>query len=320
MNRRKFLHGLMTPFIAAGATSGATTFTAALSLGQPASDVPPGKASAPNRWIGVSRSVWTGFPDLDGCLGELRDGMPVAIAGRPSMGKTSLALAAAAHIAIQLRRPVTIFSAPLNEQEVRARVISFLARVDLWWDRWKLKSLPTGPARVAMQALASAPLLIDDRPFLSTEDLASKVMWNNVQAGLRNGLTVILAPELIQVAGKWRRHLPKGAALIEALRDLGETYGGAVLCELPLGRAAEERDNHWPLLTDLEGISREFARDADAVLLLYRPVIYDLNAEPEAASVIVARNRSGRCGGTSLAFEYNGGFANYRWPVGEKSL
>ena len=199
-------------------------------------------------------------------------------------------------------------------------MISFLARVDLWWDRWRLKSLPAGPARLAMQALASAPLLIDDRPFLSTEDLASKVMWNNVQAGLRNGLTVILAPELIQVAGKWRRHLPKGAALIEALRDLGETYGGAVLCELPLGRAAEERDNHWPLLTDLEGISREFARDADAVLLLYRPVIYDLNAEPEAASVIVARNRSGRCGGTSLAFEYNGGFANYRWPVVEKSL
>ena len=265
-------------------------------------------------------SVRTGFSDLDWCLGELRDGMPVAIAGRPSMGKTSLALATAAHVAIQLRRPVTIFSAPLNEQEIRARMISFLARVDLWWDRWRLKSLPAGPARLAMQALASAPLLIDDRPFLSTEDLASKVMWNNAQSGLRNGLTVILAPELIEVAGKWRRHLPKGAALAGALRDLGETYGGAVLCELPLGRAAEERDNHWPLLTDLEGISREFARDADAVLLLYRPIIYDLNAEPDVACVVTARNRYGRCGGTSLAFEYNGGFANCRWPSYEKKL
>ena len=236
------------------------------------------------------------------------------------MGKTSLALAIAAHVAVRLHRPVAIFGAPLHEEEIRARMVAFLARVDLWWDRWRLMSLPAGPARLAMQALASAPLLIDDRPFLSTEDLAVKVMWNNARSGLRNGLTVILAPELIEVTGRWRRHLSEGAALAGALRDLGETYGGAVLCELPLGRAAEERDNHWPLLTDLEGISREFARDADAVLLIYRPIIYDPNAEPDVACVVTARNRYGRCGGSSLAFEYNGGFANYRWPVSGKSL
>lgn len=78
-----------------------------------------------------SRSICTGLPALDWCLGDLRDGMPVVIAGRPSMCKTSLALAAAVHVAVRLHLPGAIFGAPLNEQEIRARMVSFLTRIDL---------------------------------------------------------------------------------------------------------------------------------------------------------------------------------------------
>lgn len=313
MDRRTFLQGLMAPLIAAGAIPSASSVTPAFAAGEQASCVTARRASTRNKWVGVSRFVCTGFPDLDSCLGELRDGMSVAIVGRPSMGKTSLALAVAAHVAVRLRRPVAIFGAPLSEQEIRARMIAFLARVDLWWGGWQLKSLPAGPATQAARALAIARLLIDDRPSLNTEDLATKVLWNNAQSGLRNGLIVILAPERIQVAAKGRGNLPECAPLMGTLHDLGETYGGAILCELPLGRAVEVRDDKSPRLTDLEGFSREFVRDADAVLLIDRPIIHDQSAEPDIACIFTALNRYDRHRATMLAFEYNGGFANYRW-------
>jgi replicative DNA helicase len=193
-------------------------------------------------------------------------------------------------------------------------MIAFLARIDVHTAQASAGQAAAGPANWAARAIASAPLVIDDRPFLTVNDLAGTVMWNSVQCGIRNGLTVVLAPELLQVAARWRRNPVACAPLVRALRDLGETYGGAVLCEIPLGRAAEERDNHWPLLTDLEGFSRGFARDADAVLLIYRPFVYDLSAWTDAACVITARNRFGRCGGASLAFEFKGGFSNCLYP------
>lgn len=114
---------------------------------------------------------------------------------------------------------------------------------------------------LAARALASAPLLVDDRRFLNIEDLMAKVVWNNIQSHQRNGLTVLLAPELLDIAFG---SSPNAAAL----RELGSICGGAVLCERPHGRAVDERDRHRLRLTDREGLSWQLARDVDAILSL----------------------------------------------------
>ena len=87
-----------------------------------------------------------------------------------------------------------------------------------------------------------------------------------------------------------------------------------MLCEFPLGRAVENRSGRWPRLTDLKRCGREFGRDADAILLIHRPAIYDSSEESDDAYVITARTRFGRIGTTRLAYDHEGGFADYHWP------
>src|SRR6266542_4679822 len=193
MNRRSLLHGVLASLIAPRALGHPGGTKENESIGPFGTPLPATEIPATDRCPGVTRHVNTGFEELDSLLGELRDGRLVAISGRPSMGKTSLALAIAAHVTARVRLPVAIFGAPLSDQEIRALMIGFLARVDPWQAKLLLAGATARSATHAAQILASAPLLIDDRPFLNMEDLRSKIVWNSAQAGLRNGLTVVLA-------------------------------------------------------------------------------------------------------------------------------
>jgi hypothetical protein len=246
MNRRALLQSLLASLVAPevlgssrGAMAGDLLKTAGTSL--PAIETCT-VASDP-RSAGY---VDGGFHALDGLLGELHDGALVAIPRPPRMGKTSLALAAAAHLAVRLRQPVVVFSAPLQEQEVRAQMIALLAGAKSRPAKSIFGSPDTSATTLATQGLASAPLLIDDRHFLNREDLVTKVVWNNIQSHLRNRLTAVLAPELLEVAPACSRHRPGWSLVAEVLRELGSICGGAVLCELPLGRAFDAWDNHCP--------------------------------------------------------------------------
>lgn len=315
MKRRSLLHGLLASLIAPKALGYSLDSNRSTSLGPLAATLPDIETDAIGKSPGVAGHINTGFKDLDNLLGELRDGSLIAIASRPAMGKTCLALAIAAHVAVNLHRPVAVFGAPLSEQEIRARMTASLARVDLWAAKQILSQSDASPVMLALQALASAPLLIDDRPFLNMGDLSTKVFWNNAQSGLRNGLTVVLAPELLEVEATKPHRQSESCPLGGALVEMSKTFGGAVLCELPLGRAVEERDDKWPRLTDMVGFSRVLARDADAILLLYREAIYDADAPLNEAFITAVRNRFGPRGTTMLAFTYDGGFADYVWPI-----
>jgi len=314
MNRRSALQGLLGSLLVRLASADPTCTGKGTSP-----DVRKTSASTPIPNSGEGRTVGacavnTGFRDLDGFLGDLGDGTLISIAGRPLTGQIPLTLAIAAHVAVRLRQPVTIFGAPMNEQMVLSHMIAFLARVEHWTVGKLLAQAAPGPVISAMEALEKASLLIDDRPFMTPEDLLATVRRRCAETGMRHGLTAILEPQLIEFGHSSQPLLPQYSPG-EALVNLSMRCGGVVLCALPLTHRLDEWYAFPPGLMDLAGLSRMITRDSDAILLLDRECVYDANADPEGVFVRVARNRFGDTGGFWLAYEAAGGFADYDWTA-----
>ncbi|MEZ6233005.1 MAG: replicative DNA helicase [Phycisphaerales bacterium] len=266
--------------------------------------------------------ISTGFHDLDKKTSGLHPGELIVIAGRPSMGKTSLALNLAEQIALGGRAPhethrgetpvaVAFFSLEMSKEAVSQRLISAAANVDH-------QRLRTGDISMdeferikgACATLHHAPVIVDDSPALTVLQLRAKARRMATQHKIRcimvDYLQLLTAPS----AGRESRQ-NEVAAISRGIKSLARELRVPVVCLAQLNRGVENREGNRPRMSDLRE-SGAIEQDADIIMLLHREEYYHigepdwLDAHPEAkgkAELIIAKQRNGPTGVVEFAWD-----------------
>jgi len=252
----------------------------------------------------------TGFTDLDEKLSGLHPSDLIIIAGRPSMGKTSLVLSITQHIAVNEKIPVAIFSLEMSRQQLAQRLMCSEARVDaqrlrtgnLGEDDWR--ELSNGVGR-----LAEAPIFIDDTPSITAMEVRAKS--RRLMTKHKLGLIVVDYLQLMQSRGRSENRQQEISEISRSLKILGRELNVPVIAVSQLSRAVEQRTDKRPLLSDLRE-SGAIEQDADLVMFIYRDDYYNKDSDEKGiAEVIVSKHRNGPTGTVRLAFlEHYTKFAN----------
>lgn len=246
--------------------------------------------------------VPTGFHDLDRMTHGLGRGALIIIAGRPGMGKTSLALNIAQHVATRLARTVGIFSLEMGQQELALRILCSLADVSfsalrkghLSQQRW---------TRVVqtMSEIGRAPLFIDDSASPTILEVASKA--RRLKAEKRLELLVVDYLQLMQAGGRFENRNLEISAITRSMKQLAKELDIPVVLLSQLSRMPERRgSDHRPQLADLRE-SGAIEQDADMVAFVYRDEIYNEEAVRGEAELIIAKHRNGETGTIKLIFQ-----------------
>ena len=255
---------------------------------------------------GMYRGVPTGFVQLDKMLSGLQRGDLVVLAARPSMGKTSLALDIAKHVAVHQNLPVGIFSLEMGKDQLTERLLASQANVDSW--RLRTGKLNDGPGdndfsrlQTAMGTLSEAPIYIDDAG--TTNIMQMRAMSRRLQADHGLGLLVVDYLQLMDSSNKFASPIQQVTENSRALKQLAKELNVPVLVLSQLSRAVEQRTPHRPMLSDLRE-SGAIEQDADVVMFIYREDKYNENSlEKNIAEIIVAKHRNGAQGGIKLYFD-----------------
>ena len=255
--------------------------------------------------------VATGYKDLDRLTAGLQKSNLVILAARPSMGKTSLALNIAEHVAIQLQKPVALFSLEMSKEEIAQRMLCSVGRVDQ--ARLREAKLEDGDwTRItgAMETLGGAPLYIDDTGALTVMEMRAK----SRRLAARHGLALIVVDyiQLMQASTHTESRVQEISQISRSLKVLARDLMVPVLALSQLSRAVESRQDKRPVLSDLRE-SGAIEQDADLVAFIYRDAYYRRGEEGEAmrpddpdidlSEVIVAKHRNGPVGTVKLRFQ-----------------
>ena len=251
---------------------------------------------------GAITGVPTGYTDLDERLSGLQPGSLVIVGARPSMGKTSFALGAAAHAAAEKRQPVLFFSLEMSHLELTQRLLCSEAKVDS--SRLRDQALPQSDWPKLMDAitkLSEAPLFIDDNPSLTVMEIRAKARRLRSREGL--GLVVVDYLQLMSTRnGSPEYRQLEVSEVSRGLKILARELDVPVLALSQLSRSLEGRSDKRPVLADLRE-SGSLEQDADVVLFIYRDEVYNKGSDDKGlAEVIVAKHRNGPTGTVQLAF------------------
>jgi len=254
---------------------------------------------------GNLRGLPTGFEPLDNLLSGLQRSDLVILAARPSVGKTSLALDLARHIAVREKAPVGIFSIEMSKEQLADRFICAEAGVDLWKMRTGHLSSEGFPdddfSRInrAMAVLSEAPIFIDDSA--SSNIMEIRTLARRLQSEHGIGFLVIDYLQLLEGDSKDGR-VQEVSQISRALKSLARELNVPILALSQLSRAVETRMPPVPKLSDLRE-SGSIEQDADVVLFLYPRGRHEKTAEsPNIVDVIIAKHRNGPTGVISLYF------------------
>jgi replicative DNA helicase len=245
----------------------------------------------------------TGFTDLDRITHGLNKGNLIIIAGRPGMGKTSIALNMAQHVAIRERKTVGVFSLEMSQQELALRILC--SEADVSFSRLRSGTLSTQQwTRVhsVVRATSDVPLYIDDSPNPTLLEIASKARRLKAEKGL--ALVILDYLQLMQAGGKYENRNLEIAAISRGLKQLAKELELPVIALSQLSRAPERRgSDHRPQLSDLRE-SGSIEQDADLVAFVYRDEVYNQD-DPDKkglAELIIAKHRNGETGTVELVF------------------
>ena len=251
------------------------------------------------------RGIPTGFIDLDKKLAGLQKADLIILAGRPSLGKTSLALDFARYAAVSEKVPVGIFSLEMSKQQLIERLISAEASVD----NWRLRSGQLSDEGKdndfekisrALDSLSSAPIYIDDAA--SPNALQIRTMARRLQAEKGLGLLVIDYLQLMQGSGRIENRNQEVSEISRSLKNLARELNIPILAVSQLSRAPEARTDQVPKLSDLRE-SGSIEQDADVVLFIYREDKVKKDSDRKnIAEIHIAKHRNGPTGKIELYF------------------
>ncbi|MFH0818888.1 MAG: replicative DNA helicase [Patescibacteria group bacterium] len=256
---------------------------------------------------GKLRGVPTGFKTLDNKLGGLQKSDLVILAARPSMGKTSLALDIARHVATREKIPVGIFSLEMSKDQLVDRLLCAEANVDLWKMRTgKLSDSPDNDdfPRIgqAMGVLSEAPIFIDDTAMTNIMEIRTKARRLQIEHGL--GLIGIDWLQFMEgPAANADNRVQVIAEISRALKGIARELNIPVLALSQLSRAVEMSNPPIPKLSHLRE-SGSIEQDADVVMFVYREDYYKKDSDRKnIADIIIAKHRNGPTGQAELFFD-----------------
>ncbi|MEE1323501.1 MAG: replicative DNA helicase [Bacteroidales bacterium] len=254
--------------------------------------------------------VVTGFNDLDARTGGFQKGTLLILAARPAMGKTALALTMARNMAVDFNKPVAIFSLEMTASELMSRLIAAESGIDA--KKFKLKGelqdWEKEQLRNKTNALAHAPMYIDDNPGLTIFELRAKCrrlkQKYDIQMVFIDYLQLMSGGETMKTGGNREQEI---SYISRQLKALSKEIGVPIMALSQLSRAVETRGgSKRPQLSDLRE-SGAIEQDADMVMFVYRPSYYGIDVEngmstEGLAKLIIAKHRSGEPGDVNLRF------------------
>jgi len=251
------------------------------------------------------RGVSTGFRDLDNYLGGLQKSDLIILGGRPSLGKTSLALDIARNVALKEKIPVGIFSLEMSKDQVVDRLIAAESTVSLW--KIRTGHLSTDEdindftlIQDSLSRLSEAPIFIDDAA--SPTIMQIRTMARRLQAETNLGLIVVDYLQLINPSLFRESSVQQYSEISRSLKALSRELNIPVLALSQLNRAVESRPGSRPKLSDLRETG-SLEQDADVVLFVYREDRYKEDSENKnIAEIIIAKHRNGPLGHANLFF------------------
>jgi replicative DNA helicase len=249
--------------------------------------------------------VPTGYLDLDEKTAGLQPGDLIIVAGRPSMGKTALALNMAEHVAVDNGLPVAIFSMEMGATQLAMRMLGSIARVDQHKMRTgRLADEEWSRLSSAMERLHNAPIFIDETGALNPLELRSRARRMRRQCG-KLGLVVVDYLQLMSASSdvQGENRATEISEISRSLKALAKELQVPVVAMSQLSRAVEQRNDKRPMMSDLRE-SGAIEQDADVILFIYRDEVY-FPEKPESkgrAEVIIGKQRNGPIGKVDLAF------------------
>ncbi|EEF60408.1 replicative DNA helicase [Pedosphaera parvula] len=256
---------------------------------------------------GMLTGIPTGFADFDKMTSGLHGGEMVVLAARPSMGKTSLAMNIAEHVAIDQKLPVGVFSLEMTSESLVMRMLCSRSKVNMRNVREGFLAERDFPKLTsAAGKLANAPLFIDDTSGLSILQLRAKARRMSQQYGIK--LFVIDYLQLLHsTARRAENRQQEIADISNGVKSLAKELDVPVIVLSQLNREFEKDKDRKPRLSDLRE-SGSIEQDADLVLLLYKPTKEDDDDAPAqeqeaiAVNLLIAKQRNGPTGDVHLTF------------------
>jgi replicative DNA helicase len=242
----------------------------------------------------------TGFDDLDELLGGLQKQALYVIGGRPSMGKTALALGMAAHAGLDVRTPTLVFSLEMGEFELFKRFVGSQARIDSKrLTNGNLTETDWSRIAKATEVFHGSPIEVVDNPHATLMEIRSKARRVKAKYG-DLGAIVVDYMQLLEGDGANRQEAV--AKISRGLKILAREMDCAVIALSQLSRQLESRMDKRPILADLRE-SGSVEQDADVVMFVYRDEVYRPDGPDKGvAEVIIAKHRNGPQGTVRLAW------------------
>ena len=251
----------------------------------------------------------TGYLELDRMTSGLQRADMIVVAGRPGMGKTSLAMNLVEHAVLQMEKTVLVFSMEMSATQLILRLLASVGRIDqtrirsgqLDHDDWARLSS-------AMERLKDVPLYIDDTPALNPTEVRSRARRLLREHG-ELGLIMVDYLQLMRVSGNSEGRVAEISEISRNLKAIAKEFDCPVLAVAQLNRALEQRPNRRPVNSDLRD-SGAIEQDADVIMFIYRDEFYNEDSPDKGvAEIIFGKQRNGPTGIRKLAF--NGKYTRF---------
>lgn len=245
----------------------------------------------------------TGLTELDSLTSGLQPSDLVIVAGRPSMGKTTLVMNIAEHAAIKAEKNVLVFSMEMPADSLAMRMMSSLGRIDQHRIRTgKLNDDDWPRVTSAVHLLSEAPLFVDDSPALSPVEMRARARRLTKEHGPL-GLIVVDYLQLMKVPGfKAENRTAEISEISRSLKSLAKELHVPVIALSQLNRSLEQRHDKRPVMSDLRE-SGAIEQDADLICFIYRDEVYNEDSPDKGcAEIIIAKQRNGPIGKARVAF------------------
>lgn len=245
----------------------------------------------------------TGLSDFDERTSGLQPSDLIIVAGRPSMGKTTLVMNMAEHAAIHAKKPVLVFSMEMPADSLAMRMMSSLGRIDQHRLRTgKLEEEDWPRVTSAVHLLSEAPLFIDDTAALTPAEMRARARRLAKEQG-QLGLIVVDYLQLMKVPGfKADNRTAEISEISRSLKALAKELDVPVIALSQLNRSLEQRQDKRPVMSDLRE-SGAIEQDADLICFIYRDEVYNEDSPDKGvAELIIAKQRNGPIGKVRVAF------------------
>ena len=252
----------------------------------------------------------TGFNEIDVMTNGLHSSDLIIVAGRPSMGKSSLVMNMAEHVAVKHGKGVGVFSIEMSKESLVLRMLCGRARISQQKLRsGKLSDKEWEQLSPAGGILAESPIYIDDSPMISPLEMRAKA--RRLQAKEKNlGLIIVDYIQMMHSTGKYENRQQEMSSISRSMKILAKELEVPVIVCSQLSRNVESRPDKRPMLSDLRE-SGAIEQDADLVMFVYRAEHYMAHVEKTdpkfqqvegKAEIIIAKQRNGPTGVAHLAF------------------